>query len=158
MKTPTKDFDLKIIGEIGPETLFAFLEAVKGKEEISIFLYTGGGSVETATCIKDYIEHHKIKATITCGGRCESAGTTILAAGSRRIAYKNCIFMFHQMYAANPDTNERTDDNSRKKLDFFKALYSKIYPTIKLSPSPDDCKYLTAKEMYVEGLIDEILA
>lgn len=153
-----KDFDLKIIGTIGEHTLRELLYIAKDKKELSIFIYTSGGSVEVATCIKDYIEHHKIKVTITCGGRCESAGTIILSAGTKKKAYKNCVFMFHEMTAIDEQTNKVLQDESRhKKLNFFKEMYAKLYPTIKLDKDSNKHKYMTAKEMFVEGLIDEIL-
>lgn len=149
-------YDLKIIGSINESTVKDFLYCVEYKNwkedpTFSIYIHSQGGHVESSVAIYDYIKTNKIPTVVHCGGQCESAANIILAAGGHKCAYKNTIFMFHEM---NPEDRSKIK-KVRGKLEHLTKFYNSIYPNIDWNN--EKLLYLNAREAYIAKIIDEIL-
>ena len=99
------------------------------------------------------------KFTVYASGRCESAGNIILAGAHKKVAFKNCVFMFHAMTVTDGNGNRLKDRETEgnKKLGFFQKMFEESYPKIKVDKEPENEKYMSAQEMFIEKLIDEII-
>ncbi len=147
-KPINKEFDLKIIGNIGEYTIQNMLDSLR-KKEMTIFLHTSGGDGESAWAIRNLILTNKINATIYVS-RCESVGMIILSACKTKIAYSHCSFMLHNGQHDNIELNIKGEE----KLNRFNKMYQELHPKIKVE---NKNKYFTAKEMLKMKYINKII-
>ena len=149
-----------IKGEINEERAAEFLDVLgqtAGKEEVTIFLNTAGGSAQQAMEIVDLIRAHGA-VTIVAFGECCSAGALILCAANRSLATPSCELLVH--YGCEVNESQEDAKKHRKITRWMKEL---IKSKVKVSPRTvsnwfNKDKEFTALEAFEVGLIDGILA
>ncbi len=144
----------KIIGIINENTLddfLYFIEKNKRARKLEIYLYSNGGSGEAAFAIHDFMKCSKIKFTVTCIGRVESAALVILAGGDLKKAYMNTVFMHHRPVINGGGFWDNF--KHRSKLSIFTKSYQSIIP-VKVKNKQEYMDVERAKQV---GFIDEII-
>ena len=144
----------KIIGNITDYSLREFIGFVDDNSKakmLEILLYSSGGSAEATFGIYDYMKLSKKKFIVTGIGRVESAALVIMAAGDKKQAYENTIFMYHEPQLER--RNVMIFNPHKKKLSICVEKYQSLIP-VKVKKKEI---YLTAEEAKKIGLIDTIL-
>ena len=131
-------------------------------ENITVYINSNGGVVDTAVAINNALRRHKAKVTVNIDGIAASAATLITCAGDTVKMPKNALFMIH-----NPLTIAMGDsEEMRKQADVLEKYKNSIMETYlqkvnidkeKLSELMDNESWLSAEEALEYGFIDEII-
>ena len=131
-------------------------------DTVTIKINTSGGDVSSAFSIYNIIrEISKLKEIITINeGRCHSAGTIILSAGTIKLARQYSTYLIHDFRRKLSGKHEDIRDevyNGDILLKFYKEiLCNQKFSHRTLTNLIKNERYLTPKECLSYGLIDHI--
>jgi ATP-dependent Clp protease, protease subunit len=139
----------------------------ESKENISVYINTYGGIVEALFSMYDMMNAIKSPITTICIGKAYSAGSLILAAGTKgnRLITKNSNVMIHGVQTVFP-LPDKDQKDMEKGFDNLKKINTNVLTVLAkhtgktLKQLQTDCKtdkYLDAKAALKYGLVDEII-
>jgi ATP-dependent Clp protease protease subunit len=141
-----------------------FLEADDHEKDIVIYINSPGGSVSSCLAIYDTINYISCDVSTVCIGQAASAGSFILAAGTKgkRYALKNSRIMIHQLssgYNGQIDDMKIHYDESNKLNNVLLEEMSLItgHKTSKLKKDMARDKFMSSYEAVEYGIIDDVL-
>lgn len=159
-----------LVGEISRDEQVKFnsdllyLNVLSSDKEISIFIDSEGGDVDTGMMIFDAIKTSKAPVNAVVCGFCKSAGFVILQACKKRIALPHAQLMFHYprifRMSVNLDIQREKEKLMRLHNSIFDLTISrssqKILKAEFLKMIEND-EYIPAEDALKFGLIDEIV-
>lgn len=169
------DNAVPVWGEINEETSIKFfnriniLAATCSKDEpITVYINSPGGDVTQASAMIDVMRHLPNPIITVATGMCGSAGLFLLAAGDKRLAYKNAILFYHEPISrgsvSSPLEAESMVGYYHHVREVFNDILFRACKNIKRRTAYDKkflnntSLYITPKEALEDlGLIDEIL-
>lgn len=140
-----------------------YLESVDPEQDIYMYINSPGGYLTAMFSIYDVMQYVKPDIVTVGTGQCASAGSFILAAGTKgkRFALPNTDIMIHELSGG---TSGKFND-MKVEFEHSKHLYDKMakyyvdFTGQKLAKIKKDMErdcYMTAEEAKNYGLIDEI--
>lgn len=134
-------------------------------KKLKIIISSGGGDMESAIRIYSYLKALSIDVETIAFSQIDSAANTIYAAGSKRIATKDCRFLLHD---GTFTTGFKTTNLHKHEeiLVIFKELTKKSVNILvsetgitekEISKLMQKSTFLTAEEAKKIGLVHEIL-
>jgi ATP-dependent Clp protease protease subunit len=141
-----------------------FLDSQNSKEEIKLYINSGGGSVSAALAIYDTMQYIKPKVSTICVGLAASAAAILLAAGSkgRRFSLPNSEIMIHQVMgqvggqATDIDIHAKHILATKDKLNKILAKHSG-QSIKKVKEDMERDYFMSADEGLKYGIIDKII-
>lgn len=143
-----------------------FLESSDPDKDIHFYINSPGGSITSGFAIYDTMQHIKPDVSTICLGMAASAGSFLLAAGTKgkRFALPNSEILIHQPWVEGGIKGQTTDIKIHADwMQKTKARLNKIYSeltgqsleNIKMDMERD--YYMTAKEAKEYGIIDDVM-
>ena len=141
-----------------------YLDNLKRETEISLYINSPGGSVDDTMAIYDTMRFISSPIATYCIGRAQSGAAIILAAGTKgsRFALPHAKIMLHQVWggvsgqAADIKIQAEEILKAKRMINELLAKHSG-QPIEKIAAETERDRYMTAKEAYQYGLIDEVL-
>lgn len=141
-----------------------FLESVGPKEEIKLYINSGGGSVSAALAIYDTMQYIKPKVSTICVGMAASAAAILLASGAKglRFALPNSEIMIHQVMggvrgqATDIDIHAKHILKTKERLNKILARHTKK-PLAKVREDMERDYFMSAVEANDYGIVDKII-
>jgi len=141
-----------------------YLDNLKRKNEISLYINSPGGSVDDTMAIYDTIRFISSPVATFCIGRAQSGAAIILSAGAKgkRYALPHAKVMLHQPWGGVSGQASDIKIQAEEILK-AKAMINKILarhtgqPVEKIAAETERDRYMTAEEAQQYGLIDEVL-
>ena len=141
-----------------------FLEGQDPSKDISLYIYSPGGSVTAGMSIFDTMQYIKCDVSTICMGMAASMGAFLLAAGTKgkRLSLPNSDIMIHQ--PSGGAQGQATDImihadhiiRTKKKLNTILAERTgQPYDVIARDTERDN--FMTAEQALEYGLIDKII-
>lgn len=143
-----------------------FLESEEPKKEITLYINSPGGNVNSGLAIIDALNYVKPDVSTVVVGLAASMGAVISAAGTagKRFALPNSQIMIHQPWsqgiggqATDIDIHAKEILKTRDKLNKMLADYTN-HPLEKVARDTDRDYFLSAKEAKDYGIIDAIIS
>lgn len=140
-----------------------FNEAIKGADEVNIYLHTDGGEVTEGTLIYNHIKGCGIPVNVIVAGVCCSMGTVIMMAATKVYMCENSYIMIHAPQGRCFGTAQEMEKTA-KCLRGMEKTFKKIYAgkTGKSEKEIEDLlvgdNWFTAQEAMDAKLIDGIVA
>ena len=141
-----------------------YLDNLKRKSEISLYINCPGGSVDDTMAIYDTIRFLGSPVATYCIGRAQSGGAVILAAGKKgkRYALPHAKVMLHQPWGGvsgqAADIKIQAEEILKAKMVINEILSKHTgQPVEKIQAETERDRYMTADEAKEYGLIDEVL-
>lgn len=141
-----------------------FLEAEDPKKDITLYINSPGGSVNSGMAIIDTMNHIKPEVATVCTGVAASMGAMILSQGAKgkRFALPNSEVMIHQpLTGAEGQASdiEITARNILKWRDILRDMLSKATGKTKeqIEKDMDRNYWMMADEAKKYGLVDAVL-
>jgi len=141
-----------------------YLDNLKRKSEISLYINSPGGSVDDTMAIYDTIRFIGSPVATYCIGRAQSGAAVILSAGTKgkRHALSHAKIMLHQPWGG---VSGQASDIKIQAEEILKAktMINEILsrhtgqPVEKIAAETERDRYMTADEAQQYGLIDEVL-
>jgi ATP-dependent Clp protease protease subunit len=155
-----------LIGEGFADSIVAqllFLESASAEKDIYMYINSPGGSVNEMMGVFDAMQYIKPDIVTLGYGKCMSAGSFLLAAGTKgkRYALPNTNIMIHELSSGIKGKYSELK-NYHKHLEGLHAKMANYYVEFtgqKLSKIKKDMEYdnfMTAEEAKEYGLIDEV--
>ncbi len=141
-----------------------YLDNLKRKNEISLYINSPGGSVDDTMAIYDTMQFVGSPIATYCIGRAQSGAAVILAAGTKgnRFALPHAKIMLHQPWGGV--TGQAADikiqaEEILKAKDMINQILSQHtgQPIDKITTETERDRYMTAEEAKQYGLIDDVL-
>ena len=141
-----------------------YLDNLKRKSEISLYINSPGGNVDDTMAIYDTMRFLSSPIATYCIGRAQSGAAIILAAGTKgkRHALPHAKVMLHQPWGGI--TGQAADIKIQaEEILKAKVTLSEIFarhtgqPAEKIIAETERDRYMTADEALEYGLIDEVL-
>jgi len=141
-----------------------YLDNLKRKSEISLYINSPGGSVDDTMAIYDTMLFVGSPIATYCIGRAQSGAAIILAAGTkgRRHALPHAKVMLHQPWGGVSGQAADIKIQAEEILK-AKAMINEILaehtgqPIEKIASETERDRYMSAEEAHQYGLIDEVL-
>jgi ATP-dependent Clp protease protease subunit len=141
-----------------------YLDNLKRKSEISLYINSPGGSVDDTMAIYDTMQYIGSPIATYCIGRAQSGGAVILCAGTkgRRFALPHAKIMLHQPWGGvsgqAADIKIQAEEILKAK-DMINGILSHHtgQPVDKIKSETERDRYMSADEAQQYGLIDEVL-
>jgi len=141
-----------------------YLDNLKRKSEISLYVNSPGGSVDDTMAIYDTMQFIGSPVATYCIGRAESGGAVILAAGRKggRFALPHAKVMLHQPWggvtgpAADIKIQAEEIIKARSMINEVLSRHTG-QPIEKIALETERDRYMSADEAKAYGLIDEVL-
>jgi ATP-dependent Clp protease protease subunit len=141
-----------------------YLDNLKRKSEISLYINSPGGSVDDTMAIYDTMQYIGSPIATYCIGRAQSGGAVILAAGTKgsRFALPHAKIMLHQPWGGvsgqAADIKIQAEEILKAK-DMINQILSKHtgQSIDKIKAETERDRYMSAEEAQKYGLIDEVL-
>jgi ATP-dependent Clp protease protease subunit len=141
-----------------------YLDNLKRKNEISLYINSPGGSVDDTMAIYDTIRFISSPVATFCIGKAQSGAAVILAAGTKdkRYALPHAKVMLHQPWGGVSGQASDIKIQAEEILK-AKAMINEILarhtgqPVEKIAAETERDRYMTAEEAQQYGLIDEVL-
>ncbi|MFH1718027.1 MAG: ATP-dependent Clp protease proteolytic subunit [Planctomycetota bacterium] len=141
-----------------------YLDNLKRKSEISLYINSPGGSVDDTMAIYDTMSFVASPIATYCIGRAQSGAAIILAAGAKgkRHALPHAKVMLHQPWGGVSGQASDIKIQAEEILK-AKAMINEILakhtgqPVEKIASETERDRYMTAEEAHQYGLIDEVL-
>jgi len=131
----------------GISTYFNTLKKATSKDEVNVYINSGGGSLPVSIELLDAMEKCKAPITTHAVGRVASAATFLFLAGDVREIYDSAYFMFHQYSAGatgkGDDILQKTTFLKKHYSGFFKKYYKEIFNKEEIN------KLLDGKDIYL---------
>jgi len=141
-----------------------YLDNLKRKNEISLYINSPGGSVDDTMAIYDTIRFVSSPVATYCIGRAQSGAAVILSAGSKgkRYALPHAKVMLHQPWGGvsgqASDIKIQAEEILKAKAMINEILSKHTGQSIeKIASETERDRYMTADEAQQYGLIDEVL-
>jgi ATP-dependent Clp protease protease subunit len=141
-----------------------YLDNLKRKNEISLYINSPGGSVDDTMAIYDTIRFIGSPVATYCIGRAQSGAAVILAAGTKgkRHALSHAKIMLHQPWGGvsgqAADIKIQVEEILKAKTMINEILARHTgQPIEKIAAETERDRYMTADEAQQYGLIDEVL-
>jgi ATP-dependent Clp protease protease subunit len=141
-----------------------YLDNLKRKNEISLYINSPGGSVDDTMAIYDTIRFIGSPVATYCIGRAQSGAAVILAAGTKgkRHALSHAKIMLHQPWGGvsgqAADIKIQVEEILKSKTMINEILARHTgQPIEKIAAETERDRYMTADEAQQYGLIDEVL-
>ncbi len=141
-----------------------YLDNLKRNSEISLYINSPGGSVDDTMAIYDTMRFASSPIATYCIGRAQSGAAIILAAGTKgkRHALPHAKVMLHQPWGGisgqAADIKIQAEEILKAKTMINEILAKHTgQPVEKIAAETERDRYMTAKEAYEYGLIDEVL-
>jgi len=141
-----------------------YLDNLKRKSEISLYVNSPGGSVDDTMAIYDTMRFLGSPVSTYCIGRAQSGGAVILAAGEKgkRYALPHAKVMLHQPWGGvsgqAADIKIQAEEILKAKTMINEILSRHTgQPVEKIQAETERDRYMTADEAKKYGLIDEVL-
>jgi len=141
-----------------------YLDNLKRDSEISLYINSPGGSVDDTMAIYDTMRFVGSPIATYCIGRAQSGAAVILAAGTKgkRHALPHAKVMLHQPWGGvsgqAADIKIQAEEILKAKTMINEILSKHTgQPVKKIAAETERDRYMTAKEAYQYGLIDEVL-
>ncbi|AQQ70411.1 ATP-dependent Clp protease proteolytic subunit [Limihaloglobus sulfuriphilus] len=141
-----------------------YLDNSKPGSEINLYINSPGGSVDDTMAIYDTIRFIKSPVATYCIGRAQSGAAVILAAGAKdkRFALPHAKIMLHQPWGGvtgqAADIKIQAEEIIKARAMLNEVLSKLTGQTIStIEKETDRDKYMTAKEAFDYGIIDEVL-
>lgn len=141
-----------------------YLDNLKRKNEISLYINSPGGSVDDTMAIYDTMQFVGSPVSTYCIGRAQSGAGVILAAGNKgnRFALPHAKIMLHQPWGG---VTGQVADIKIQAEEILKAkdMINKILaqhtgkPIDQITTETERDRYMTADEAKEYGLIDDVL-
>jgi ATP-dependent Clp protease protease subunit len=157
------EFDQQLADSVVAQLLF--LESVDNEKDIYMYVNSPGGLITSLYAIYDVMTYIKPDVVTVGMGQCASAGSFILAAGTKgkRYALPNTEIMIHELsggYQGRAQDMFQRVDHTRKLWEKMAKHYVEFtgqkLAKIKKDMSRDH--FMSAEEAKEYGLIDEIHA
>lgn len=133
--------------------------------KLRFFISSGGGDMDSAISLYDYLKAFPSTVETIGFGRVESAAVLIFLAGSKRSAVKDCRFLLHEgLYTVGQPTN--TLQMHQETLNLFKTLLDRMTEIVAKETGHEKAKIakilrkgrtLTAVEAKDLGLVQKII-
>ena len=157
----TNSIDMDMANEVVAQLLF--LESDSPEKDICIYINTPGGRIDAMYAIYDTMMYIKPEIITVGFGEVMSAGTFLIAAGTkgRRYALPNTQFMIHEM-SSGTEGKAHEMFNYVKHMEFLYEKFSKHMAQFtgqKEKKVKEDMKidyYMSAEEAKNYGLIDAV--
>jgi ATP-dependent Clp protease, protease subunit len=141
-----------------------FLESEDPEKEISMYINSPGGSVDSGLAIYDTMQYIKPDVSTICVGLAASMGAVLLAAGAagKRFSLPNSRIMVHQPaggaqgQAVDIEIHAREILRMREKLNEILAKHTGM-SVEKITRDTDRDYFLSALQAKEYGLIDGVL-
>ncbi|MFW5884818.1 MAG: ATP-dependent Clp endopeptidase proteolytic subunit ClpP [Patescibacteria group bacterium] len=141
-----------------------FLESQDTKEDIKLYINSGGGSVTAAMAIYDTMEYIKPDVSTICVGLAASAATILLSAGAKgkRYTLPNSEVMIHQVMgqvggqATDIDIHARHILKIKERLNRILAEHTG-QPLAKIKKDVERDYFMSSEEAKKYGLVDKII-
>jgi ATP-dependent Clp protease protease subunit len=141
-----------------------YLDNLKRKSEISLYINSPGGSVDDTMAIYDTIRFVSSPVATYCIGRAQSGAAVILSAGTKgsRFALPHAKVMLHQPWGGvsgqAADIKIQAEEILKAKTMINEILAKHTgQPMEKITAETERDRYMTAEEARQYGLIDEVL-
>ncbi|MEI6400405.1 MAG: ATP-dependent Clp endopeptidase proteolytic subunit ClpP [bacterium] len=141
-----------------------FLEHSDSKKDISLYINSPGGSIQSGLAILDTMNHIKCDVSTICIGMAASMGAIILSAGAKgkRFALPNSEVMIHQPLTGIEGQASDVEITAKHILKLKENLYKilakntgKTYAQIEKDSDRD--YWMSADESKKYGLIDDVM-
>ncbi len=141
-----------------------YLDNLKRKNEISLYINSPGGSVDDTMAIYDTMRFIGSPVATFCIGRAQSGAAVILSAGTKgkRHALAHAKIMLHQPWGGvsgqAADIKIQAEEILKAKTMINEILSKHTgQPVEKIAAETERDRYMTADEAQKYGLIDEVL-
>lgn len=161
---PWWDFD-KEESYIVPSEFNQAMQALNGKNKITVRLNSNGGDPFAATAIYTMLKQNPAQKDVIIEGIAASAATIIACAGDTVKAPSNAYFMIHNP-AVYPDGDSLTEDDLSKLTNALQAIKASIINAYvqksnktadELSQMMSESTWMTGEQAKEAGFVDEIL-
>jgi ATP-dependent Clp protease protease subunit len=141
-----------------------FLEHSDSKKDISLYINSPGGSIQSGLAILDTMNHIKCDVSTICIGMAASMGAIILSAGAKgkRFALPNSEVMIHQPLTGIDGQASDVEITAKHILKLKENLYKilakntgKTYAQIEKDGDRD--YWMSADESKKYGIVDEVM-
>ncbi|HRH25344.1 MAG TPA: ATP-dependent Clp protease proteolytic subunit [Parcubacteria group bacterium] len=141
-----------------------FLESEDPKKDITIYINSPGGQIQSGLAIVDAMNHIKPDVSTVCVGMAASMGATILSQGKKgkRFALPNAEVMIHQPLTG-VEGQASDVEITAKHIIRLKDKLAKMMADVtgqnyaKVAKDKDRDYWMTADEAKKYGIIDKIL-
>ncbi|MCK5080547.1 MAG: ATP-dependent Clp protease proteolytic subunit [Candidatus Moranbacteria bacterium] len=141
-----------------------FLESQNSKEEIKLYINSGGGSVSASLAIYDTMQYINPKVSTICVGTAASAAAILLASGERgkRFSLPNSEIMIHQVMgqvggqATDIDIHTKHILRIKTRLNKILAKHTK-QSLAKVKKDMERDYFMSALEAKRYGVVDKII-
>jgi ATP-dependent Clp protease, protease subunit len=142
-----------------------FLEHTDPKKDISLYINSPGGQIQSGLAILDTMNHIKCDVSTICVGMAASMGAVILSAGKKgkRFVLPNSEVMIHQPLTGIEGQASDIEITAKHILKLKENLYKilakntgKSYAQVEKDGDRD--YWMDAEESKKYGIIDEILS
>ena len=141
-----------------------FLESEDPKKDITLYINTPGGQIQSGLAIIDTMNHIKPNIATVCVGMAASMGSVILASGAKgkRFALPNSEVMIHQPLSGiegQASDIEITAKHILKLKDKLYEMLSKATGKTKTQIEKDGDRdfWMSADEAKKYGIVDKVL-
>ena len=141
-----------------------YLDNLKRKSEISLYVNSPGGSVDDTMAIYDTMQFVSSPVATYCIGRAQSGAAIILAAGTKgkRHALPHAKIMLHQPWGGvsgqAADIKIQAEEILKAKVMINELLAKHTgQPVEKIAAETERDRYMTAPDAQQYGIIDEVL-
>lgn len=141
-----------------------FLEAEDSKKDITLYINSPGGQIQSGLAIVDAMNHIKPDVATVCVGMAASMGATILSQGKKgkRLALPNAEVMIHQpltgVEGQASDIEITAKHIMRLKEKLTKMMADATGQTYaKVEKDKDRDYWMSADEAKKYGIIDQVL-
>lgn len=146
----------------------AFHRAIKNKQPIiPIYIHSFGGEVYSLLGMIDIIKSSNVTVATICTGKCMSAASVLLSAGTKGFRYigKNSMVMVHDvsslLFGKSSDLKISYKETERLKNQIFYILdenagHKHGYFANQLKDIENADLYLTSEEAIQHGIVDHI--
>ncbi len=141
-----------------------FLDSQNSKEDIKIYINSGGGEVASALAIYDTMQYVKADVATICVGMAASAAALLLASGAKgkRMILPNAEVMIHQVMggahgqATDVDIHAKHILKIKKRLNEILAKHTGK-PLAKVEKDAERDYFMSAEEAKKYGIVDKII-
>lgn len=158
----TDAIDMNVANTVIAQLLF--LQSEDSKKDISIYLNTPGGVIDSGMAIYDTMKHIKCPVSTICVGMAASMGAVLLAGGTKgkRYALEHSNILIHQPlggYEGQASDIEIHAKEILKKKEMLLQLLARDtgQKVEQVRKDADRDYYMTSQEALDYGLIDKIL-
>jgi ATP-dependent Clp protease protease subunit len=141
-----------------------FLEAEDPKKDITLYVNSPGGQIQSGMAIIDTMNHIKCDVSVVCMGMCASMGAMILSQGAKgkRYILPNAEVMIHQPLTGAEGQASDIEISAKHILKWKSTLYDMLAKATgksktQIEKDADRDYWMSAEEAKKYGIVDEIV-